>query len=133
MTLADDTERMRIALTVIADTADAYLRNHAAELAEREAQNLRLMRTEARSLLKKMTNEETKEGEADMPVEQCTCGAMPKFVEICYGHKESVLLRGGRPNAFQIRCPKCGYRTAEHESGSDAVEEWNAHAQGEAK
>ena len=66
-------------------------------------------------------------------VERCTCGAMPEFVEICYGHKESVLLRGGFPDACQIRCPKCGYRTAEHVSGWDAEKEWNAHAKGGAK
>ena len=61
MTIADDTELMRIALDTIADTADAYLRNHAADLTEREVQNLVDIRTEARRLLKEeMTEEETK-------------------------------------------------------------------------
>ena len=40
MTLAYDTERMRIALATVADAADALLRTHAARLAEWEVQRL---------------------------------------------------------------------------------------------
>ena len=58
MTLAYDTERMRIALATVADAAYALLRTHAAKLAEWEVQRLAHIRTEARSLLKEM-----KEGE----------------------------------------------------------------------
>ena len=63
-------------------------------------------------------------------IERCTCGCgeMPQSVEICYGHKESVLLRGGFPDAFKMVCPKCGYETAEHQFVADAVDEWNEHA-----
>ena len=63
MTLAYDTERMRIALATVADAADALLRKHTASLAEWEVQRLAHIRAEARSLLKEMTNEEAKEGE----------------------------------------------------------------------
>ena len=61
---------------------------------------------------------------------KCTCGAMPQFVEISRGHKESVLLTGGKADAYKMVCPKCGYETAEHEWVADAVDEWNKHGKG---
>ena len=64
MTLAYDTERMRIALATVADAADALLRTHAARLAEWQVQRLAHIRAETRSLLAEMNNEEAKEGEA---------------------------------------------------------------------
>lgn len=63
-------------------------------------------------------------------VERCSCGAMPQFVEVSRGHKEAVLLNGGFPDAFKMVCPKCGYETAEHVTGADALDEWNRHAKG---
>ena len=63
-------------------------------------------------------------------VDNCTCGSMPQMVDICRGHKESLLLTGGMPDACKLVCPKCGYETAEHMFAADAVDEWNRHAKG---
>lgn len=64
---------------------------------------------------------------------QCLCGGHPKFVEVCRGHREAVLLNCGSPDAFKVVCTRCGYETKEHSYGDNAVKEWNEHAKGGAK
>ena len=64
----------------------------------------------------------------EMKVSNCLCGGEPRYYEVCYGQRESVLLTGGKPDYFRIACQKCGYSTKEYSDPALAVAEWNKHA-----